>query len=253
MKGIVLLDKPPGITSHDAVQAVAHLYKERSGHTGTLDSGVTGLLVIAVGEARKLMPALVGLEKTYTGTLRLHREVPREELQKAMNSFVGRIVQLPPKRSAVARREREKSVYSFRATKVSGQDAWFECRTEAGVYVRKLCHDLGEKLGAGAHMTGLRRTRVGPFRVEDSVTLDMLRKGPEKHLRSLEAALEKAGLKKITIKEDEEKAVRNGRPIGTVPPGLKEGELVGIFLEKKVIALGLVQKEHVKVDRVLNE
>ena len=252
MRAVVLLDKPAGMTSHDAVQAVRAVCGERSGHTGTLDSGVTGLLLIAVGEARKMMPALVGLDKAYVGTLRLHGKAPKKDLQGAMDSFVGRIVQLPPKRSAVARRPREKRVYSFRAGRVSGRDVRFEARTEAGVYVRKLCHDLGEKLGTGAHMTSLRRTGVGPFRVEDSVTLEEFRKAPKKHLLPLESILDRIGLKKIAIKREEEKKVRSGQPIKKVPKKLRPGQLVGIFLGRKVIALGLVQEGQVKVDRVLN-
>ncbi len=253
-KGILLLDKPAGITSHDAVQNARKILSAgRAGHTGTLDSGVTGLLVIALGDSRKAIPVLMGLDKEYEGTMRIHGDVSLPGIRKAAKKFTGNIIQTPPVRSRVVRKPRARTVHSFTITGKEGKESGFTVKCQAGTYIRKLIHDLGEKLGCGAHMTQLRRTAVGPFSVEDSVPLDKLRPSD---IMPLESALEKVKLKKVLIKVSSVDKVKNGRPVLKEDiekrDRAREGEVVGIYFSDKIIALGTVGKDIIKTKRVFN-
>lgn len=236
---VILIDKHKGPTSFDMVEKVSKLLKvKKAGHSGTLDPNATGLLVIALGEARKAMPVLTGLDKEYIGTMRLHGDVERGKVEDVLKSFEGVITQMPPVRSAVARKERERKVHEIEFLEVGGRDVKFRVLCEAGTYIRKIAHDAGEKLGCGAHLTELRRTRVGPFSVDESITTPKLEnmsgKPLENILISLEDALERVGLPRIVIKNESEKLIRNGSPIRkdfvkSAPKRLKEGEYVGVL------------------------
>ena len=254
-KHLVLVDKPKGITSHTAVQLVKRtLGASRAGHSGTLDSNATGLLLVALDEARKAMPVLMGLVKEYTGVIRLHGDVPLQDIRRAARGFLGRITQLPPKRSRVVRKEREREVFSFTIAGLKERELKFRLKCQAGFYVRKLAHDLGLKLGCGAHLAELRRTRVGPFSAKDSGLPEKLKK---RDLVGLEKALDKVKLKKILVKDLAIKPIRNGSPVKPEfiqkRARVKPGERVGIFNKKgKIIALGLVEKDRIRTDRVFN-
>ncbi len=254
-KGVLLLDKPAGMTSHDAVQEVRKsLSAGRAGHTGTLDSGVTGLLVVAIGEARKAIPVMMGLDKEYEGTMRIHKDVTLAEARKAARKFTGNIIQKPPKRSRVVRKPRPRKVHSFKVTKKRGKDFNFRVNCEAGTYIRKLVHDMGEGLGCGAHMTQLRRIAVGPFPVGDSVPLEKLRPSD---VMPLELALKKLRLKKVLVKVSSVEKVRNGMPVLKEDiekrDRAKEGDMVGIYFSDKIIALGEARKGDIRVKRVFNK
>lgn len=253
-RGILLIDKPAGMTSHDAVQKAKSLVgAERAGHTGTLDSGVTGLLVVALGEARKAVPLLMGLDKGYEGTMRIHGDASLPEVREAARGLTGTITQVPPRKSRVARRPRERRVISFKVTGKDGRSFPFRVRCQAGTYIRKLVHDLGERLGCGAHMASLRRTSVGPFRVEDAVPLE---KASTSGIISLEEALERAGAGKVSVKASAVEKARNGVPVpmGEVASGRpKEGEKVGIYRSGRIIAIGTAGKKDIKIDRVFNK
>jgi len=163
--GIVNIDKPKGPTSHqvaDYVQKILHISK--SGHSGTLDPAVTGVLPVALERATRIVQTLLTAGKEYVGIMHLHKEIDNETLIKTIkNNFVGKIQQLPPIKSSVKRQLRTRSVYYFDILEVDGKDILFKVGTEAGTYIRKLIHDLGKKLGIGAHMAELRRTKAGPF------------------------------------------------------------------------------------------
>lgn len=252
--GVLLVDKPAGMTSHDVVRkAMKMLNAKRAGHTGTLDMGVTGLLVVAVGEARKTMPVLMGLDKGYDGLMQVHREASLVDVRKAAKAFTGRITQVPPKRSRVARKARERHIHSFVITKKEGNLFSFRVECQAGTYIRKLVHDLGEKLGCGAHMVQLRRTSVGPFIVRDSVKLDEARPSD---IMPLEPALEKVGLKKVLIRLAAVEKVKSGRPVSEEDierkDRAKEGETVGIYFSDRILALGTASKGGARTDRVFN-
>jgi len=254
-KGVVLLDKRPGLTSHDAVQEVKRkLGIAKAGHTGTLDSGVTGLLIIGLGEATKAMPLMDRLDKTYEGIMHIHSELGRTEIEKKLPEFMGKITQLPPKKSAVKREPRERMVYLFDILGVRGKEAIFRVKCEAGTYVRKLVHDFGEALGCGAHMKELRRTEVGPFHVRNACKIDDL---SEESVIPLEIFLQKLGIRKILITKEAEARARNGvhprnEDIVKQDTGIVEGEPIVIYSEKGIIAMGKKEKEIFRIDRVFN-
>ena len=209
--GLLLVDKPVRLTSHDVVDVARRLLNTRRiGHTGTLDPAATGLLVLCVGRAGRLQSFLTSWEKTYVGTMRFgivtdtydaegtlvgqpHPD-PRPEraaLEEVCRSFTGEIRQSPPPFSAkrfagtkfyeMARQgeavpDLPKTVVVRELTILSleGDVASFRVSCTSGTYVRSLAHDVGKALGFGAHLASLRRTLIGPFRLEDARTLPEL-------------------------------------------------------------------------------
>ncbi len=215
---VILVDKPKGPTSFSVVEKVSEILGIcKSGHAGTLDPNATGLLLIALGEARKAMPVLSGLDKEYTGTMLLHDDVSAGAVRKALSGFRGTIKQVPPVKSAVARKERERKVHEIEVLGIDGREVEFRVLCEAGTYIRKIAHDAGEKLGCGAHLKDLRRTKVGPFSIDSAVTMPelerMTKRAIEPFTVHLEEALSMIGLPKITIRDEFEKDVRRGSPI----------------------------------------
>jgi tRNA pseudouridine55 synthase len=222
MNGTLVIDKPAGITSHDVVARVRRIIGERRvGHTGTLDPFATGLLVILVGKATRLMQFISGVEKEYEALVRFGyatdtgdvtgqrldvrgqgpQSLRAEDIEAAMTSLRGDITQVPPMYSAkkvkgeklyeLARRgeqiERQPvkvTIYEFEALNVNGrllgvrEDATIDLKVRvicsAGTYVRTLAEDLGARLGVGAHLATLRRTRAGRFGIESAITLERL-------------------------------------------------------------------------------
>lgn len=173
--GIVVIDKPAGPTSHQVSAYVQKILKvDKSGHSGTLDPNVTGVLVVGLGEATKAVFHLLTSGKQYVCIMHLHKPVSEYDIRKVAFEHIGKIMQLPPVKSAVKRQLRQREVYDFKIIEIIGQDVLFSVDVEAGTYIRKLCHDLGQKLGCGAHMAALRRTRVAHFTEEQAVTLQTL-------------------------------------------------------------------------------
>jgi tRNA pseudouridine55 synthase len=261
--GLLLIDKPAGITSHDAVDRVRRTRGIRKvGHAGTLDPSATGLLLIGVGRATRLLRFLGDLPKVYEGTgvlgvetttLDAEGEVIREapvevsesELREAMTSFMGRIEQVPPAYSAVkvggeklyrAARAgrtveagpRSVEVFAFDLTNFDSPRFDFRVRCSGGTYVRSLVTDVGARLGCGAHLERLRRTSIGPFSVENALSPD--NPGP---LLPLERAVDH--LPSLTLEEEEARAAVHGRCLG--PSGIAgpyrtiapDGRLIGIY------------------------
>lgn len=203
-------DKPQGWSSFDVIRKLRPLLQiKKIGHAGTLDPMATGLLICLVGRATKAMTRFLELEKTYTGTLKLGEVTPSydaetpvtatapwaqvalEDIQRARDGFLGPITQLTPMYAAVkvggerlykkARRgetvprpPREVHVSSFDLVGVDGPYVSFEVTCSKGTYIRSLAHDLGQRLGCGAHLTALRRTAIGPFHVDGAWTLAAL-------------------------------------------------------------------------------
>jgi len=218
--GALLIDKPAGPTSHDVVDVVRGLFPvKKVGHAGTLDPNATGLLVLLLGRATKLSERLMGTDKVYQGVIRLGvttdtydrdgeavetRAVPDlsvDRLQAAADQFVGDQMQAPPMVSAVKkdgvplyklarksieveRKERLIHVYRFNIRWYASPDAGFEVACTKGTYVRSLAHDLGIKLGCGAHLSRLRRTVSGSFTVEDAMELEHLAVAPLAEIQS---------------------------------------------------------------------
>ncbi|MBI2650534.1 RNA-guided pseudouridylation complex pseudouridine synthase subunit Cbf5 [Candidatus Woesearchaeota archaeon] len=174
--GIVNIDKPKGPTSHqvsDYVQKILNISK--SGHSGTLDPAVTGVLPVALGRATRIVQGLLTAGKEYVAIMHLHKNVEEEKLRETIKKhFTGKIQQLPPLKSSVKRQLRERTVYYFAILEFDEKDVLFKVGTEAGTYIRKLIHDMGKKLGTGAHMAELRRTKAGPFDESTLFTLQEL-------------------------------------------------------------------------------
>lgn len=202
--GVLLVDKPPRLTSHDVVDRLRrHFQFHKVGHCGTLDPMATGLLVIVLERATKLQARLMSDDKTYEGTLRLgvatdshdadgavlaEQPVPAltaAQLEATLAQFRGDIQQVPPMVSAIkhqgtplyklARKgqtiEREPRlvhIYDLRVLALNLPDIRFRCVCTKGTYVRTLCHDIGQQLGCGGHLADLRRTRSGAFDVQDA-------------------------------------------------------------------------------------
>lgn len=208
--GLLLIDKPAGLTSHDVVRQIRRVFKTRKvGHAGTLDPLATGVLPVALGEGTKLLQFLLAEDKSYRVTMRLgittdtldaegkvltQAEVPvniSQTLAQAMKSFVGEIEQVPPMYSAlkrdgvplyklaragkvVERPVRRVKIERLDLLDVQLPDLTLEVDCTKGTYIRTLCADLGEALGCGAHITALRRLRSGQFPIERCLPLDQI-------------------------------------------------------------------------------
>ncbi|HPO13986.1 MAG TPA: tRNA pseudouridine(55) synthase TruB [Candidatus Hydrogenedentes bacterium] len=208
MNGLLLVDKPVKLTSHDVVDRIRKASGlKRVGHTGTLDPGATGLLVLCLGKATRLSEHLTGLDKTYEGIMRLglvtdsydldgkvleEHPVPAttaEALQHLCDAFTGTIDQAPPMVSAVKvggerlykiarkgevveRKPRKVSVHEFSVLSYAPPDAQVRVCCSSGTYVRALCHDVGRQLSCGAILASLRRIYVGRYSVNDALPVD---------------------------------------------------------------------------------
>jgi len=170
--GIVNVDKPSGPTSHQVSAYVKQLLKiTKAGHSGTLDPNVTGVLPVALGKSTKVVQALLKSGKEYVCIMHIHDEVDEDKIRKVMGEFIGSIRQLPPVKSAVKRQMRSRIIYYLEILEIDGRDVLYRVGCEAGTYIRKLCTDIGKKLGTNAHMAELRRTKAGPFNEETLVSL----------------------------------------------------------------------------------
>jgi|TARA_B100001964_G_C14195898_1_gene583309 H/ACA ribonucleoprotein complex subunit 4 len=174
--GVVNINKCQGPTSHqvsDYVQKILNINK--SGHSGTLDPHVHGVLPVALGRATRIVQTLLKSGKEYIGIMHLHKDVGETKLRETIkNNFTGKIKQIPPLKSSVKRVKREREIYYFDIIEKEEKDVLFIVGCEAGTYIRKLIHDLGQKLKTGAHMLELRRTKAGPFNEETLFTLQDL-------------------------------------------------------------------------------
>ena len=252
---VVFIDKPKGLTSFDVVERVGQtLGFQKAGHTGTLDPNVTGLMLIALGESRKAMPVLIGLDKEYEGTMLLHKDVEKKDIEKAFKKFTGEIIQLPPVRSRVARKERKRTVHFLKIKKIDKREVHFVVNCQAGTYIRKLVHDIGEFLSCGAHMAWLRRTKIGPFDIKQAVELS---KVSAKDMVELEKILKKIDLKSVEATDEAIQKIRNGSPLFpeymTKKADVWDDEVVGIFDKSgNIIALGRASGKKIKTSRVFN-
>ncbi|MBN2880507.1 RNA-guided pseudouridylation complex pseudouridine synthase subunit Cbf5 [Candidatus Woesearchaeota archaeon] len=164
--GVICVDKPQGPTSHQVSAYVKQILNvNKSGHSGSLDPNVTGLLVIATGNATRVVEALLKAGKEYVCVMHLHKEIPTQDIKKVMKKFEGKIRQLPPLKSAVKRQYRYRRIYYNEILEISedNKDVLFRTGVQAGTYIRKLVHDIGQELNCGAHMAELRRTKVACF------------------------------------------------------------------------------------------
>jgi tRNA pseudouridine55 synthase len=208
LDGAILIDKPAGPTSHDVVDAIRRQFHiKKVGHCGTLDPNATGLLIIVLGRGTKLSEKLMSDDKIYAGTVKFGEAtssydadgdlvaslpvppITLEQLNQSAAEFVGDLMQTPPMVSAVkkdgvplyklarkgvevAREARLIHIYRFAFSSYDEPFGRFEIACTKGTYVRSLAHELGQKLGCGAHLATLRRVRSGKFDVEDAIQFE---------------------------------------------------------------------------------
>ena len=277
-----MIDKPAGMTSHDVVDRVRRgLGTKKVGHAGTLDPDATGLLVIGVGRATRLLSYAQQTPKRYRGvarfgittttqdasgeiTNRRPSSVTRTELEGALGKFIGEIKQVPPMVSAVkvggerlykkARRGEEierapraVTVYALSVIEFdsSEQTAELDITCSAGTYVRTLVHDIGEDLGCGAHLVALRRTENAGFVVADAISLDDV---DSTRLRPLIDAVR--ALRTVEVDETDARLVATGRPLAP-PDDVMDGEAVALSRTGTLLAVYRRDGETLLPDRVL--
>ena len=161
--GIIVIDKPRGPSSHQVAAWVGKMLGCQVGHAGTLDPQVSGLLLVMLGNAVRLAPLLLQHDKEYVCLMRLHGDVDKTRIDQIGVEFTGRLYQRPPRKSAVKRVLRIRTIQKLDILDTQGRLVLFRVQCDAGTYVRSLCHHMGLALGVGAHMVELRRTRSGAF------------------------------------------------------------------------------------------
>jgi tRNA pseudouridine55 synthase len=258
MHGVLNINKPSGMTSHDVVQKVRRIAQEkRVGHTGTLDPLATGVLVLCVGKATRIAQYLEAGEKEYDAVMRLgvttdtldaegrvletkqYMPPPLQNIIDALARFRGEIMQQPPLFSAIkvggipsyklARRgtaavlaPRRVTIYRIDLAAYDDPFVRLRVRCSKGTYIRSLCADIGESLGMGAHLSNLVRTRSGRFSVENALSLERLaEQGVEKALVPLDEAL--ADFPAATVSERDAERVRHGNPVVLAVPAPGQG------------------------------
>lgn len=253
--GVINLNKPKGPTSHMVSDYVKRILgAEKAGHGGSLDPGVTGVLPTAINKATRIVQTLLSAGKEYVCIMHLHKPVDELQLREVLKEFTGTITQLPPVKSAVVRKERERKVYYLDILEIDRQDVLFRMGCQAGTYVRKLCHDVGQKLKTGAHMAELIRTKAGPFQDKDWVSLQDLEdafafwkeENNEKFLRYCIKPVEFAvsHLPKIWIQDSAVDSVCHGAALNVpgickVNSGIEKDNLIAIMsLKDELVALG---------------
>ena len=275
MNGVLVIDKPAGLTSHDVVNRVRRIFQQRSvGHLGTLDPSATGVLPLVLGNLTRLAQFYTSAEKIYEGVIRFGFATdtydaagtpgaPRQEVKVSLEEvrelgarFQGVIEQMPPPFSAkkiqgvpayrLARKHQEvplKSVQveikEFEILDAEDDHARFRARVASGTYMRSVAHEMGQQLGCGAHLSSLRRTKLGEFELSDAHTLEdadsAARKGlleeilihPRKLLPQLPS---------VTANEETAAHIRNGRPVNL--PELSRARQVKVFCgQRELIAI----------------
>ncbi len=225
VNGILLLDKPLGVTSNAALQQVKRLYRAaKAGHTGNLDPLATGLLPICFGEATKISSFLLDSDKRYVGTIKLGvitrtadaegevletrpvGDYSEAQIREVLDRFTGQIEQVPPMHSAVKvngtplyklahkgmeieRKPRTVTIYSIALLRHAGDELEIEIHCSKGTYVRTLAEEIGEALGCGGHLSALRRTASGPFTLDEAVTMEQIEAAAEQGFEALDALL----------------------------------------------------------------
>ena len=258
--GLINLDKPAGPTSHEVAAWVKKMMKLTTiGHGGTLDPKVTGVLPVTLEDATKVVQALLYSGKEYICVMKLHGEVEESHVRRVLAEFENEIYQRPPLRSSVKRQIRTRRIYYNEFLEKQDRSVLFRVGCEGGTYIRKLCFDIGEVLGVGAHMQELRRTRSGPFNEESHafVTLhdvayyfgEWQEKKDEailrRFIRPMETALEL--IPKIVVRDSAVDALCHGAALTapgvlTVESEIAKNSLTALFtLKGEAIALAKAQ------------
>ena len=247
--GIILLDKPPGPTSHETVAWTKRILKiPKIGHSGTLDPHVSGVLPLGLGEATKALGVLLYGPKEYHALGRIHTLPSKERLEEVIDLFRGEIFQKPPQRSAVVRQTRIRTIHELEVIEQKERLLLTRILCESGTYIRKLYYDIGEILGSGATMIELRRTRVDQFYESDGlVTLHQLadafalweESGDDSKLMGMIKPVEYAfsELRSAVIRDSAVDAMCHGAQLAIpgileISQNMKRGDIVGIYTQK---------------------
>lgn len=274
INGIINIYKEAGFTSHDVVAKMRGILKQKKiGHTGTLDPDAVGVLPVCLGNATKLCDMLTDKSKVYKAKMRLGLEtdtqdisgtilaeypvkVTEEEVESAVLAFLGKYEQIPPMYSAlkvdgkklyelaregktVERKAREVQIFSISDIRIELPEVEFLVECSKGTYIRTLCYDIGKKLGCGATMTHLERTRVGQFLASDAITLSRLeelqREGKtDSYVVGVETMFEQ--YEKVIVPAKWQKLIDNGNPVYRhqllETRFLKDGEMLRVYSEE---------------------
>lgn len=250
--GLLVIDKPRGPSSHQVTAWVGQLLGCHTGHSGTLDPQVSGVLLVMLGNAARLAPLLLKHEKEYVCLMRLQGDADDAALGAVLREFTGRIYQRPPRRSAVKRNLRIRTIHALEILGRDGRLVLFRVQCDAGTYIRSLCHHIGYALGTGAHMQELRRTRSGPFSEDASHTLHELadacgraKAGDDSLLRSLVLTVDETvpDLPKVLIRDTAIDAICHGARLATVGitgcDQFRKGDTVAVLSRaKEFVCLG---------------
>ena len=292
MQGMILLDKPEGMTSFSAVSAVKRIFGEkRVGHTGTLDPMATGVLPILLGRATRLCELMLTADKRYTAevllgvetdTLDITGNVISEtdcdisvvEFESVCSRFIGEYEQVPPMFSALkkdgvrlydlARQgveiEREARLVSIKKLDIiekSGKNKFIiDVICSKGTYIRSLADDLGKALGVGATLTMLRRTETAGYTADMCVTLDELKENPQKYLREADSVV--AYCPSVNVTDNQTRRFLNGGELFleriNFDTEVSDGDLIRVYsFDNKFLGLGLVDGELLKIKCIITE
>lgn len=245
--GLVLIDKPNGPTSNQVSAWMKKLLnREKTGHSGTLDPHVTGVLPIGLNRGTKVLGPMSQADKEYVCVMKLGDRVPEEEVRDTIEQFVGDITQLPPEMSAVKREERDREIYYLDVLEVDGKFVLFTLGCEKGFYVRTFCEQVGEALSTDGSMEELRRTQAGVFSESATNTLqdvvdayEYWKDGGEHTLSDMVLPVE-AGVRhlpKIIVKDSAVAALTHGADLGSggiskLQRGIEKNDLVAILTLK---------------------
>ncbi|GLI54074.1 tRNA pseudouridine(55) synthase TruB [Thermodesulfovibrio yellowstonii] len=300
MNAVVVLNKPKGFTSQETVTKIKKILKvKKAGHAGTLDPMARGILIVCINEATKITPFLMELEKeyvfkakfgistnTYDADGKIVRVVEnfkleREQVESVLEEFTGEIMQIPPMYSAVKvggkplhelarkgveieRKPKRVIIHSIKIESFEPPFVTFRVVCSKGTYVRSLCYDIGERLGMGAHIVELTRTRVGEFRVEESIELEELKSllsndlqpsafsfQPKKGIFSIDQAL--YFLPSITMQDYIIPRFLNGNPV-KIPSGIVPAGWVKVKdIRGKILGIGYGNGVIIKPERIIWE
>lgn len=250
--GVLLLDKPAGMTSNAALQRAKRVMRaEKAGHTGTLDPAATGLIALCFGEATKFSAGLLDADKTYEAVVKLGVttrtgdsegevlavkpvHVSEAAVASALSRFRGRILQTPPMHSAikiagtplyayarkgveVERQPRVVEIHTLELKGLEGDELRLTIHCGKGTYIRTLAEDIGNVLGCGAHLSALRRTGVGPFRLDDALDLESLEGTPDSAMPDCLLPVDAlvSGLPRIVLGHRQARRMLHGQPVMT--------------------------------------
>lgn len=297
MDGIIIINKEKGYTSHDAVYKIKKMFNTKVGHTGTLDPNATGVLPLLLGEGTKVSKYLINHNKEYEAVLQLGKKtetadgegivieekevlpqmLKKEFVEETLNSFIGVQNQVPPMYSAIkvngrklydyARsgqtvevKARRIEIYNIKLIKIDEKEKqiFFRVSCSKGTYIRTLCENIAEKLGTVGYMKELNRTKVGDFKIEDSIKVKELEENILKNNLSKIITIEELfkEKEKVELTDNEIKKYLNGVqiPINEIYSKTNNNdneEICRVYYKNKFIGLGVIKNEKLKRDIVI--